>query len=101
MPASTIVATSRVAASVTRSPSTNVVSMPSRSLRCVTCGPPPCTTTAVVPALCSKETSSANDDARPTVSIAAPPYFTTITLPWCSRMNGRASSNVRALATVR
>ena len=33
--------------------------------------------------------------------MAAPPYFTTITLPWCSRMNGSASSKVRAFATVR
>ena len=61
----------------------------------------PCTTKAVMPALCSSAMSSANHEASPTVSIAAPPYFTTMILPWCSRMNGRASSSVRALATVR
>ena len=101
LPARTIVATSSVSASVTRIPSTNVVSIPSRSDTWVTCGPPPCTTTAVIPALCSRATSSAKEAASPTVSIAAPPYFTTITLPWCSRMNGSASSSVRAFATVR
>ena len=37
--------------------------------------------------------------------MAAPPYFTTMALPWCSRMNGSASSSVRlrdgALADLR
>ena len=33
--------------------------------------------------------------------MAAPPYFTTMTLPWCSRMNGSASSRTCAFATVR
>ena len=55
----------------------------------------------MIPALCSSATSSAKDAASPTVSMAAPPYFTTSTLPGCSRMNGSASSSVRAFATVR
>ena len=54
-----------------------------------------------MPALWSNATSSPNDDASGARSIAAPPYFTTITLPWCSRMKGNASSRVRAFATVR
>ncbi len=49
LPASTIVATSSVSASVTRSPPTNVVSIPSRADSCVTAGPPPCTITGLIP----------------------------------------------------
>ena len=101
LPASTIVATSSVSASVTRSPSTKVVSIPSRADIFVTAGPPPCTITGRIPTDWSRPTSCANDAASPTESIAAPPYFTTIALPWCARMNGSASSSVRAFATVR
>ena len=49
LPASTIVATSSVSRSVTRTPSTNDDARPSRSESSVICGPPPWTTTGLIP----------------------------------------------------
>ncbi len=57
-------------------------------------GPPPWTTTGLRPTYLSSTTSRANSSRRSGSVIAAPPYFTTIVLPWNSRMYGSASRSV-------
>ena len=77
LPASTISATSAVAASVMRSPSTNSLRMPSRVSIVPICGPPPWTTTGLMPTAFSSTMSSAKSAASAASPIAWPPYFTT------------------------
>src|SRR4029077_228347 len=73
-PPSTASATSRVSASLTRSPRTKRVCMPIRSAHSPTSGPPPCTTTSGWPASFSAPTaSSAASVSAPT----DPPIFST------------------------
>ena len=59
-PTSTMRAMSTVSASVTRSPSRNSGTLPSRSIRSLICGPPPCTTTGRMPTARISTMSSAN-----------------------------------------
>ncbi len=80
-PTSTIRTISRVSASVTRRPSRNSGSLPTRRIILSTCGPPPWTRTQRTPTLLSRSTSCAS--ARSSASsIAAPPSFTTTERPW-------------------
>ena len=51
---------STVSASVTRRPLRNSVCLPSRDIRSLICGPPPCTTTGRIPTRRISTTSSAN-----------------------------------------
>ena len=98
-PFSTIRAISTVLASVTRRPSTNVVSMPRRAISSEICGPPPCTTTGRMPTSRISTMSSANDASASWSEVPAsalPPYFTTTVLPAKRRMYGRASTSVAA-----
>ena len=64
LPASTMRATSSVSASVTRRPSRNSGSMPSRAMRSPICGPPPWTTTGRMPTARSRTMSAANECAQ-------------------------------------
>ena len=84
LPTSTIRATSRVSASVTRSPSRNSDVMPIFLSSSPICGPPPCTTTGLSPTACNNTMSSANvasASASFDPANAFPPYFTTTTAP--------------------
>jgi hypothetical protein len=78
VPASTISTTSTIAASVTRSPSMKVDWIASRFSIALICGPPPCTTTGLMPTCFSSAMSRPNCTARCSSPIAWPPYFTTI-----------------------
>src|SRR5579864_1985000 len=80
-PANTISTTSIVSSSVTRRPSTNVDTLPRRSSMRVISGPPPCTSTASIPAPFSSTRSSAMVD-RPATSRTLPPNLTTTVLPF-------------------
>src|SRR3954452_17778269 len=91
LPTSTILATSTVAASLTRRPPTNSTGRSRRSMYAVISGPPPCTTTGSSPTYFRSTTSRAKSSRRPGSSIAAPPYLMTIVRPWNSRMYGSAS----------
>ena len=75
--------------------------MPSRADICVTCGPPPCTTTGLIPADCSSAMSSANDAASAGALHRGAAVLHDDHLAVVLRMNGSASSSVRAFATVR
>ena len=94
LPTSTILATSMVASSVTRRPSTNFGSMPSRAMCLLISGPPPCTTTGFMPTRRSSTMSSANCSRRRGLVMAAPPYLITTVVPQKRRMYGMASSSV-------
>src|SRR5919112_2440084 len=100
LPTSTIFATSTVASSDTRRPSTKRTSIPSRSMYAVMSGPPPCTTTGLIPTYLRSTTSRANSSRSAGPSIAAPPYLMTTVLPWNSRMYGSASRRVATSRTV-
>ncbi len=86
LPTSTMPATSRVAASVTRWPSTKTGSMPRRLIWRVISRPPPCTITGRMPTSLSSTTSLANCSANCGEVMAAPPYLTTMVEPWKRRM---------------
>ena len=64
VPASTISTTSITAASVTRSPSMKVDWTASRFSIALICGPPPCTTTGLMPTCFSNAMSRPNSSAR-------------------------------------
>ena len=81
VPASTISTTSTIAASVTRSPSMKVDWIASRFSIALICGPPPCTTTGLMPTCFSSAMSLPNRCARCSSPIAWPPYFTTTVAP--------------------
>src|SRR3954454_20539545 len=91
LPTRTILATSTVAASLTRSPPLNSTGRLRRSMYFVMSGPPPCTTTGLSPTYLSSTTSRAKSSRSCGSSIAAPPYLTTTVRPWNSRMYGSAS----------
>ena len=82
-PDNTISTISTVAASVTRNPSTNSVSIDSRLSIEPICGPPPCTTMGFSPTCFNSTISRAKASDSPVSPIAWPPYLTTITLPAC------------------
>ena len=77
LPTSTIFATSTVASSDTRRPSTKRTSIPSRSMYAVMSGPPPCTTTGFMPTYLRSTTSRANSSFSSGSTMAAPPYLMT------------------------
>ena len=81
LPTSAMRTMSTLSASVTRSPSTNSGSLPSRRMRSVICGPPPCTTTGFMPTSRMSTTSWANRSASAGSSIAWPPYLITTVAP--------------------
>src|SRR5213593_1826411 len=62
-------------------------------------GPPPCTTTGLIPTYLSSTTSRANSSRSAGSSIAAPPYLMTTVRPWNSRMYGSASRRVSTSRT--
>src|SRR5437588_1095361 len=93
-PTRTIFATSTVASSETRRPSTNSTGIPSRCMYSVIPGPPPWTTIGFMPTYFSRTTSCEKSSRRPGSDMAAPPYLITIVRPWNSRMYGRASRRV-------
>ena len=76
-PERTISATSMVALSVTRRPSTKVEVTPARSSIRLICGPPPCTTTGCTPSSFSSTASAANFCATLSSPMAWPPYLIT------------------------
>ena len=86
LPTSTIRAMSRVSASVTRRPSRNSDSLPRRAMSSPIWGPPPCTTTTLIPTECSSTMSAAKLSARAGSVMALPPYLTTIVVPQKRRM---------------
>src|SRR3954463_6057825 len=100
LPTRTILATSTVSSSLTRSPPTNCTGSPRRSMKLVISGPPPWTTTGLIPTYLSSTTSRANSSRSAGSSIAAPPYLITTVLPWNSRMYGSASRRVATSRTV-
>ena len=79
-PDSTISATSIVAGSVTRRPSTKLDLTPALSSMALICGPPPCTTTGFTPISFSSTTSAANCLATALSPMAWPPYLMTTVL---------------------
>ena len=97
LPSRTIFATSTVAASETRRPSTNLTSSPRRSMYSLISGPPPWTITGFSPTYLSRTTSRANSSRTAGSRIAAPPYLITTVRPWNSRMYGSASRRVSTL----
>ena len=97
-PTSTIRAMSSVSESVTRRPSRNSGTLPSRSMSAPIWGPPPCTTTGSMPIERRRTTSSAKRRRLAVSSpIALPPYFATMILPAKRRMYGKASHSTAAL----
>jgi hypothetical protein len=80
LPPSTISTTSMVSSSVTRSPSTKVVCLPSRSRVAPICGPPPCTITGRRPMYFSRTTSTAKEHRSSASLMALPPYLITTVL---------------------
>jgi hypothetical protein len=98
LPARTISTISTVAASVTRSPSTKELWIFRRSSIALICGPPPCTTTGLMPTCLSRTTSRAKPSASAAEPIAWPPYLITKVLPANRRMYGSASTRVAATA---
>src|SRR4051794_20263390 len=97
-PTRTIRTTSIASSVVTLRPPLNSLSMPSRSSIWEICGPPPWTTTGLNPAIRRNTTSSANAFFSSSSTIALPPYFTTMILPWYFINHGRAAASVAALA---
>jgi hypothetical protein len=85
-PASTHSTTSMVSASVTRMPWMNSPFLPRRLSACSICGPPPWTTTGLMPTSLSSTTSSAKSACSSGSVIALPPYLITMVLPWNLRM---------------
>ena len=94
-PTRTMRTRSIVSASVTRKPSWNSTSLPTRSISAPIWGPPPWTTTGSIPTERMRTMSSANEaraSSSSTTSSPAlaastlPPYFTTTTLPRNRRM---------------
>ena len=75
LPTSTMRATSRVSASVTRKPSRNSLALPCRRSCASICGAPPWTTTGSIPTERSSTTSLANDSASDASVMALPPYL--------------------------
>ena len=86
VPASTISTTSIAAASVTRRPSTKSLSMPRRASILAICGPPPWTTTGLMPTCFSSTTSRAKLWASAASPMAWPPYLMTTLRPAKRRM---------------
>ena len=96
LPTSTIRTRSMVSASVTRRPSRNSTSLPTRSMSAPIWGPPPWTTTGSMPTERMSTMSSANEASaaassigrpRPGLALSTlPPYLTTTTLPQNRRM---------------
>ena len=86
LPASTISTISTVAESVTRRPSTNSLLILRRSSIALICGPPPWTTTGLMPTCLSSTMSRAKPSASAAEPIAWPPYLTTKVLPAKRRM---------------
>ena len=76
-PARIISTMSTVSLSVTRRPALNSLLMPSRSSMPPICGPPPWTTTGLMPTSLRIATSCANQRAALASPMALPPYFTT------------------------
>ena len=84
-----------VSASVTRNPSWNSTSLPTRLISAPICGPPPWTTTGSMPTERMRTMSSAKEASASASSTAGspglalstlPPYLTTTTLPQNRRM---------------
>mmetsp|Transcript_62273 Transcript_62273/g.197166 ORF Transcript_62273/g.197166 Transcript_62273/m.197166 type:complete len:312 (+) Transcript_62273:382-1317(+) len=74
--------TSMVASSVTRSPFLNLASMPSFPSQVLISGPPPCTSTGLIPTSDIRTRSLTTPAFRVGSFIAAPPYLITIVLLW-------------------
>ena len=95
LPTSTIRTRSMVSASVTRNPSWNSASLPTRFISAPIWGPPPWTTTGSMPTERIRTMSSANDarasasstEGPPALGLSTlPPYLTTTTFPQKRRM---------------
>ncbi len=94
-PTSTMRTRSMVSASVTRKPSWNSATLPTRSISAPIWGPPPWTTTGSMPTERMRTMSSANDASAASSSTTSspglarstfPPYLTTTTLSRNRRM---------------
>ncbi len=72
--------------SVTRMPSMKWLSMFRRLSRSPICGPPPCTTTGLMPTAFISTMSRAKPVFSSSLSIALPPYLMTSVLPTNRRM---------------
>ena len=99
-PERTISTISTVSRSVTRRPSTKELLILRRSSMAPICGPPPCTTTGLMPTCLISTTSRANVSANSLSPMAWPPYLMTKVLPLCRRIYGRASESVRATSCI-
>src|SRR6185369_8353371 len=97
-PASTHSTTSMVSASVTRMPWMKWPFLPSRPSAASICGPPPCTTTGLMPTSLSSTTSSAKSAWSSGSVMALPPYLITMVLPWKRRIYGSAWARISALS---
>src|SRR3989338_4941755 len=95
-PPRTISTTSMVAVSVTRMPSTKWLSMLRRLSRSPICGPPPWTTTGLMPTAFISTMSRAKPCLSSSLSMALPPYLITSVLPTKRRIYGSASDSTLA-----
>ena len=81
LPASTISTTSIVSRSVYRRPPTNFGSLPTLASISLISGPPPCTSTTLIPTVESSTMSSITADFSSSETMALPPYLMTTVLP--------------------
>ena len=89
--------TSMASGVVYLSPPRNSLSMPSLSSMDEICGPPPWTTTGLIPTDLRKTMSSAKASRSSSLIMAFPPYLKTMTLPANRWIQGKASMSVPAL----
>ena len=94
LPARTISTMSMVSSSVIRWPSMKRGLSPMRSMTAPICGPPPWTTTGLIPRYLRKTTSSANSCLSSGLTMAWPPYLMTTVVPANLRMYGSVSKRM-------
>ena len=90
--------TARASAEVTRSPPRNSLGIPRAVSSAVIWGPPPCTTTGRTPTWRKKTISSAKACLSSSLTMALPPNFTTMVLPWNRCSHGSDSMRADAFA---
>jgi hypothetical protein len=81
--------------SVTRRPSTMRVSIPNVACKLSSCGPPPCTSTVLIPTWCRIATCSINPRVEASSLNTAPPALMTKILFLYMRMYGAALLSAR------
>ena len=100
LPASTICTISAVSSSVYLSPLINLLSLPTLLSISFISGPPPCTSTTFTPTSESKTMSFMTALLSSSLSIALPPYLTTIILSLYFCIYGSALTSVSACSAL-